>query len=207
MHCMLLGYIFESRPSSLALGIGNRQFITKQMLTRLSGPAVRAVVTSKFWQNSGRSFPFPSSIKKKPKGGTVHRVQPEIPRPLTVSCDWAPHVTPCEQSLLLISWVRRSSWCSARNPNFWTSQSCFLSSNCFCFSAKQPLTDKPMITTEPTAELSTLPDNQGDSRFWTVSPDKNGVCHFFRRLDFPTIKCPLLCVVWAILLLTSNVSS
>ena len=176
------------------------------MLTRLSGPAVRAVVTSKFWQNSGRSFLFPSSIKK-PKGGTVHRVQPEIPQPLTVSCDWAPHVTPCKQSLLLISWVRRSSWCSAHNSNFWTSQSCFLSSNCFFFSAKQPLTDKPMITTEPTAELSTLPDNQGDSRFWTVSPDKNGVCHFFRRLDFPTIKCPLLCVVWAILLLTSNVSS
>ena len=48
MHCTLLGYIFESRPSSLALGIANRQFITKQMLTRLSGKAVCAVVTSKF---------------------------------------------------------------------------------------------------------------------------------------------------------------
>ena len=63
--------------------------------------------------------------------------------------------------------------------------------------------------------LATLPDNPGDSRFWTVSPGLqirvwNGsrifaeVCHFFTRLDFPTIKFQLFCVVWAIFMFTEN---
>ena len=33
------------------------------------------------------------------------------------------------------------------------------------------------------------------------------VCHFFSRLDFPTIKFQLFCIVWGILMLTSNVCS
>ena len=32
-------------------------------------------------------------------------------------------------------------------------------------------------------------------------------CHFFSRLDFPTIKFQLFCIVWGILMLTSNVCS
>jgi len=54
--------------------------------------------------------------------------------------------------------------------------------------------------------LSTLPDNPGDSRFWTVSsglqirvwylPD-NRQSWYFCRLDFPTIKFQIFCVVCA----------
>ena len=50
-------------------------------------------------------------------------------------------VAPCEQSFLLCSWMRRrkkeaqpeprQTFWSRRSPNFWTSQSCFLSSNWF----------------------------------------------------------------------------
>ena len=37
-----------------------------------------------------------------------------------------------------------------RSPNFWTSQSCFLSSNCFFFfDCEHPFIDKLMVTTEP----------------------------------------------------------
>ena len=35
-------------------------------------------------------------------------------------------------------------------PNFWTSQSCFLSSNWF-FECEHPFIDKPMVITEPVA--------------------------------------------------------
>ena len=65
--------------------------------------------------------------------------------------------------------------------------------------------------------LSTLPDNPGDSRFWTVSPglqirvwnlpDINQRLPFGYRLDFPTINFEIFCVVCAILLLKSNISS
>ena len=67
------------------------------------------------------------------------------------------------------------------------------------------------------AVLSALPDNPGDSRFWTVSPglqirvwnlpDILRSLQFSCRLDFPTINLQVFRVVWAILLLTSSVSS
>ena len=37
-----------------------------------------------------------------------------------------------------------------RSPIFWTSQSCFLSSNWFFFECKHLFIDKPMVITEPT---------------------------------------------------------
>ena len=59
--------------------------------------------------------------------------------------------------------------------------------------------------------------NPGDSRFWTVSPglqirvwnlpDINQRLPFGYRLDFPTINFEIFCVVCAILLLKSNISS
>ena len=65
--------------------------------------------------------------------------------------------------------------------------------------------------------LSTLPHNLGDPRFWTVSPglqirvwnlpDINRRLPFSCRLDFPTINFEIFCVVCAILLLKSNISS
>ena len=54
--------------------------------------------------------------------------------------------------------------------------------------------------------LSTLPDNSGDAMN-EISRIITEVCHFFSRLDFPTIKFQLFCVVYAILMLTWNVSS
>ena len=54
--------------------------------------------------------------------------------------------------------------------------------------------------------LSTLPDNSGDAMN-EISRIITEVRHFFSRLDFLTIKFQLFCVVYAILMLTSNVSS
>ena len=69
----------------------------------------------------------------------------------------------------------------------------------------------------PFPVLSTLPDNLGDSRFWTVSrslqirvwnlPDNSRKFAISCRLDFPTMKFQIFCVVWIILILTLNVSS
>ena len=60
--------------------------------------------------------------------------------------------------------------------------------------------------TDTETVLSTLPDNSGDAMN-EISRIITEVCHFFSRLDFPTIKFQLFCVVYAILMLTSNVSS
>ena len=67
------------------------------------------------------------------------------------------------------------------------------------------------------AELSTLPDNPGDSRFWTISPslqirvwnlpDNRRSLPFLARFDFHKMKFQIFCLIWAILLLTLNVSS
>ena len=67
------------------------------------------------------------------------------------------------------------------------------------------------------AVLSTLPGNLGDSRFgpyflvsrseYEISRIIAKVNHLFSRLEFPTIKSQLCCVVWAILMLTLNISS
>ena len=54
--------------------------------------------------------------------------------------------------------------------------------------------------------LSTLPDNSGDAMN-EIPRIITEVCHFFSRLDFLTIKFQLFCVVYAMLMLTSNVSS
>ena len=70
----------------------------------------------------------------------------------------------------------------------------------------------------PFPVLSTLPDNPGDSRFWTISrslqirvwnlPDNRRKFAISCRLDFPTMKFQIFCVVWIILMLTIlNVSS
>ena len=63
----------------------------------------------------------------------------------------------------------------------------------------------------------TLHSAPGDSRVWTVSPglqirvwnlpDINRHLPFSCRLDFPTINFEIFCVVCAILLLKSNISS
>ena len=60
--------------------------------------------------------------------------------------------------------------------------------------------------TDTETVLSTLPDNSGDAMN-EISKIITKVCHFFSRLDFLTIKFQLFCVVYAILMLTSNVSS
>ena len=52
--------------------------------------------------------------------------------------------------------------------------------------------------------LSTLPDNSGDAMNET-SRIITEVCHFFSRIDF--LKFQLFCVVYAMLMLTLNVSS
>ena len=71
----------------------------------------------------------------------------------------------------------------------------------------------------PFPVLSTLPDNPGDSRFWTVSPglqikvwnllDNRRTFAISCRLDFPTMKFQIFCVVWIIiiLMLTLRISS
>ena len=66
---------------------------------------------------------------------------------------------PCEQTLpMCSSWLKRrkggSAWIawslwSCRSLKFWTSQSCFFSSNCF-FDCKHPFIYKPLVITEPT---------------------------------------------------------
>ena len=64
----------------------------------------------------------------------------------------------CEQSLFLFSfWSSERKGSSAliasrlwsrRSPNFWASQSCFLSSN-WCFELEHSFIGKPMVITEP----------------------------------------------------------
>ena len=61
------------------------------------------------------------------------------------------HHPAIDPSLLLSSCVRRrrgGPW-SRRSPIFWTSQTCFLSSNCFFFECEHPVIDIPMVITEP----------------------------------------------------------
>ena len=68
------------------------------------------------------------------------------------------------------------------------------------------------------AGLSTLPDNLGDSRFWTVSPglqirvwnlpdNRQNLPFLVDSIKFLTMKFHIFCLIWSILLLTSNVSS
>ena len=67
------------------------------------------------------------------------------------------------------------------------------------------------------AGLSTLPDNPGDSRFWTISPglqirvwnlpDNRRSLPFLVRFDFRKMKFQIFCLIWAILLLILNVFS
>ena len=45
------------------------------------------------------------------------------------------------------AWITLNLW-GRRSPNFWTSQSCSLSSNWF-FECENPLIDKPMVIKEP----------------------------------------------------------
>ena len=64
------------------------------------------------------------------------------------------------------------------------------------------------------AGLSTLPDNPGDSRFWTISPGLQirvwNLPHnrrslpFLVRFDFRKMKFQIFCLIWAILLLILN---
>ena len=73
----------------------------------------------------------------------------------TPTCNWPP----CEQTLpMCSSWLKRrkggSTWIvwslwSCHSLKFWTSQSCFFSSNCF-FDCKHPFIYKPLVITEPT---------------------------------------------------------
>ena len=48
--------------------------------------------------------------------------------------------------------------------------------------------------TDTETVLSTLPDNSGDAMN-EISRIITEVCHFFSRLDFPTIKFQLFCVI------------
>jgi len=82
MCCMLLGYSFEPRPNSRALGTAGSVMLrdlsikgcshwkkkssTKKKQTRLTSPEVRAAVTSKVWGDSGStSFSPPHSRRQK----------------------------------------------------------------------------------------------------------------------------------------------
>ena len=78
--------------------------------------------------------------------------------PISSGLKWGPLVPPCVQSLLLSSWSKRiktdyawiaSNLWSGRSSIFWTSQSCFLSSNRFC-KCKLLFINKPMVITEQT---------------------------------------------------------
>ena len=67
------------------------------------------------------------------------------------------HPTPCEQNLLLSSWVwrrkRGSAWITSnlwgrRSPNVWACKSCFLSPNCF-FRCELSVYCYSLVITEP----------------------------------------------------------
>ena len=73
-----------------------------------------------------------------------------------------------------------------------------------CLLCRLVLFHSPRPMGIPHTVLSTFPDNAGDSSFWTVSPGlqmrvwylpDNRQSYYFCRLDFPTIKFQIFCVV------------